>query len=362
MTSHSSHVNSQKQLSDIAEETGYSIATVSKVLNGRSDVAPETREVITHALKQAHYARRTNLSAKSSYIEVVLQSYDTVWSLEVLRSVLNSAKPYGLSVIATESGDRTHPDSDWINGVIRRAPYGVILVFSKLTSVEHKKLDEHHIPYVILDPAGNPNAADYSVQADDWTGGLAATRHLIELGHTRIGILTGPMSMLCSRARFDGYKAALDEAHLDFDPSVVREGTFNTLSSFKPAMSLLSQENRPSAIFGSSDLQCMALYEAARRLNISIPNDLSIVGFDDIQSAQFLSPQLTTVRQPIDLMAQSALEMISAQQKHQKTLTKRAILPTRLVVRDSTQTFIPQNTSASTPDSDLTTVCPHDRQ
>ncbi|WP_018143520.1 LacI family DNA-binding transcriptional regulator [Alloscardovia criceti] len=328
----------RKQLSDIALETGFSLATVSKVLNGRSDVASQTREIIAQALIDNHYVRRNNPSTQSEYIEVVLQSFDTVWSLEVLRGVLNAAKSLGLSVITTESGNRSHPDASWIDGVIRRSPHGVILVFSKLTNEEHKRLDEHHIPYVILDPAGNPNSQDSSVQADDWNGGLTATRYLIAQGHKDIGIITGPHTMLCSRARFDGYKAALAEADIEYNPAFTDEGDFTVDGALQVALKLLKDPNhRPTAIFGSSDLQCMGIYEAARQLNISIPEELSVVGFDDIQTAQYLSPQLTTVRQPIEDMAQAALQMIVKSHENPQDYTpQRAILPTVLIERDST--------------------------
>ncbi|KWZ75091.1 LacI family DNA-binding transcriptional regulator [Alloscardovia omnicolens] len=336
MTRHQSQ--RRKQLSDIAEETGFSLATVSKVLNGRSDVAPQTREIISRALEKNHYVRRNNPAAHSEYIEVVLQSFDTVWSLEVLRGVLKSAKKHGLSVITTESGSRTHPDDSWMDGVIRRGPYGVILVFSKLSAVEHSRLNEHHIPYVILDPAGNPSSQDSSIQADDWNGALEATRHLISLGHTQLGIITGPRSMLCARARLDGFKAALAEAGLEYYPRFTKEGDFTADGVIDSALDLLRDpQNRPTAIFGSSDLQCMGIYEAARQLNISIPYDLSVVGFDDIQTARYLSPQLTTVRQPIEDMAQAALDIIVNLHKGtQQHTSQRAILPTRLIVRDST--------------------------
>ncbi|WP_418969902.1 LacI family DNA-binding transcriptional regulator [Alloscardovia omnicolens] len=326
------------QLRDIANETGFSLATVSKVLNGRSDVAQETREIISQALEKHHYVRRNNPSSHSEYIEVVLQSFDTVWSLEVVRGILKAAKNLGLSVITTESGDRAHPDASWIDGVIRRSPYGVILVFSKLTATEHSRLDEHHIPYVILDPAGNPNSQDSSVQADDWNGALAATRHLIALGHTDIGIITGPRSMLCARARLDGFKAALEEAGLTYNPRFTREGNFTAAGALDVALDLLSNpDERPTALFGSSDLQCMGIYEAARKLNLSIPQDLSVVGFDDIQTARFLSPQLTTICQPIEDMAHAALRMIVHNQKNPQNFSaQRAILPTHLIVRDST--------------------------
>ena len=301
------------QLSDIAAQTGVSLSTVSKVLNGRMDVSKQTRQKVSEALKSSGYHRRKSGTKSNRYIEVVFESFDTIWSLEILRGVIRVAQKHDLSVITTESGDRTHPGDNWIDGVLRREPYGVILVFSDLTASDQSRLQEHQIPYIILDPSGDPSPNNMSVQADNWTGGLIATRHLIALGHTRIGIITGPMIMMCSRARLDGYNAGLAESGFTYDPSLVREGDFTTEGGRIQALSLLQDpQTRPTAIFGGSDLQCMGVYEAARSLRIRIPENLSVVGFDDIQTSQFMSPTLTTVKQPLQDMATAATRMIIA--------------------------------------------------
>lgn len=325
------------QLADIAERTGYSLATVSKVLNGRSDVAAGTRQIIEEALRDSGYTKRVSASKNRRLIETVFQNFDNIWSLEVLRGIVHEASAHEMSVVTTESGDRTHPDAKWIDGVLRRQPLGVVLVFSNLTESEKSRLQAFNIDYVTLDPAGDPSPDNLSVQADNWTGGLIATRHLLSLGHTRIGIITGPNSMLCSKARLDGYKAALDEHDIPFDPDLVREGDFSTAGGYLQGLSLLKNSaKRPTAIFAGSDLQSMGVYEAARTLDLKIPEQLSVIGFDDVQTAAHMGPALTTVRQPLQDMAAAAVRMI-IDKSHGQPIQNRSIYPTTLIVRDSTR-------------------------
>lgn len=324
-------------LADIAKKTGYSLATVSKVLNNRSDVSSKAKEIINTALQESGYERRPRTVKQRKLIEVVFQNFDSLWCLEVLRGALAAANERGLSIIVTESGDREHPGADWLSDMLQRAPYGVVLVFSDLTDNERELLRKHGIPAIILDPSGDPSSGNMSVQADNWSGGLLATRHLIQLGHTRIGIITGPMAMICSRARLDGYSTALAESGLTYDPDLVREGDFHTEGGLQQGLSLLKDpDKRPTAIFGGCDIQCMGIYEAARNLGLRIPEDLSVVGFDNIQTSQFMSPPLTTVMQPLQEMAAAAVQMI-ADQQNGRIIRKRETLPTTLIVRESTQ-------------------------
>ena len=214
----------------------------------------------------------------------------------------------------------------------------MVLVFSNLTESEKSRLQAFNIDYVTLDPAGDPSPDNLSVQADNWTGGLIATRHLLSLGHTRIGIITGPNSMLCSKARLDGYKAALDEHDIPFDPDLVREGDFSTAGGYLQGLSLLKNSaKRPTAIFAGSDLQSMGVYEAARTLDLKIPEQLSVIGFDDVQTAAYMGPALTTVRQPLQDMAAAAVRMIIDKSHGGRPIQNRSIYPTTLIVRDSTR-------------------------
>ena len=208
------------RLSDIAKETGYSLSTVSKALNGRADVSEATRQSINAVLKRYGYSRKATSAKSQRIIEIVFQDFDNVWALEVLRGAIREAKLHDLSVITTEGGNRQHPDSSWIDNMLRRQADGAILVFSNLTRIERDKLHSRGIPFVLFDPFGNPDPDTLSVQADNWTGGVIATRHLLALGHTNIGIITGPEEMMCSKARLDGYTSALAEHGIETDPEL----------------------------------------------------------------------------------------------------------------------------------------------
>lgn len=327
------------RLADIAHATGYSLATVSKVLNGRTDISETTRRIIDEALRDAGYRKRGQAQSSQRYVEVVFQDLDTIWALEALRGVMRETKLHDdISVITTESGTRRHPDNAWIEGVLRRRPLGVIFIFSNLTENEKTKLQPHGIPYVIFDPSGEPSIDDFSVQADNWTGGVLATRHLLALGHTRIGIITGPEEMMCSRARLDGYTSALAEQEIAVEPELITEGDFTTDGGYAQAMELLANPDRPTAIFAGSDLQAMGVYEAARQNGLRIPEDLSVVGFDDVQTAAFLGPALTTVRQPLHDMASASTRMLLDMVEGRPT-QHHVIMPTSLVVRNSTRSL-----------------------
>ena len=325
------------RLSDIAKETGYSLSTVSKALNGRADVSEETRQTINAVLKRYGYSRKATSTKSQRIIEIVFQDFDNVWALEVLRGAIREAKLHDLNVITTEGGNRQHPDSSWIDNMLRRQTDGAILVFSSLTRIERNKLHSRGIPFVLFDPFGNPDPDTLSVQADNWTGGVIATRHLLALGHTRIGIITGPEEMMCSKARLDGYTSALAEHGIEADPELITEGDFTTAGGYAQSISLLKRPNRPTAIFAGSDLQAMGVYEAARQLGLRIPEDLSVVGFDDVQTAAFLGPALTTVRQPLQDMARAAVRMLVEAPSTDDVIQPHIIMPTSLVVRNSTQ-------------------------
>ncbi len=198
----------------MAEEAGVSLSTISKVLNGRADVSPPTRARVEQLLADRGYRRRGGgrSESRAELIELVFHELDPIWSMELIGGVEQVAKEHGLSVVLTVSGSRHAPDPDWIEGVMRRRPVGVILVFSELAPEYRERLHSRAIPFVIVDPAGDPSPDAPSVGSANWSGGLAATRHLIELGHTRIAAITGPEDMMCSLARVDGYRSAMNSA------------------------------------------------------------------------------------------------------------------------------------------------------
>ena len=325
------------KLADIAKQTGYSLATVSKALNGKADISEAARQAIDKALKDNGYIRRVSPSRKQRTIEVVFRDFETIWALEVLRGIITEAKPHNINVMVAESGDRQHPDSSWVESIIDRQPIGAILVFSNLTDKERSMFQSHGIPFVVFDPSGNPALDDLSVQADNWMGGVIAIRHLLELGHKRIGIITGPQNAESAQARYSGYATALRRAGIQLDPELVAYGDYMPERGYECACQLLDlpAAKRPTAIFACNDVTALNVYRAARQRGLSLPADLSVVGFDNVYPAQYLYPALTTISQPFDMIARKAVDMI-LDARAGSVADHYLILPTRLVVREST--------------------------
>src|SRR5579863_4110770 len=165
--------------------------------------------------------------------------------------------------------------------------------------------------------------------------GLAATEHLLALGHRRIGAIAGPGDYLCSRARIDGYRSALERAGLPFDPSLVRHGDFYHEGGFIRGGELLDLATPPTAIFAGSDQQAFGVYEAARQRGLRVPQDLSVVGFDDLPVARWVSPPLTTVRQPLAEMGRAAAQMLGEIIEDRPLRSRRVELSTELIMRES---------------------------
>jgi LacI family xylobiose transport system transcriptional regulator len=323
-------------LAEVAEEAGVSLSTISKVLNARPDVSPGTRAKVETILEQNGYRRRGNERRDSNLLELVFHELDSAWSMEIIKGVETIARENGMSVVLTESGNRHAPGPEWISGVLRRRPVGVILVFSDLAPEHKQQLSSRDIPFVIIDPAGDPSPGVPSVGSANWAGGLAATRHLIELGHKRIAMITGPEDMMCSLARLDGFRSAMNSAGLTVDPALVRFGDFHVDGGRRIAAELLGRDEPPTAIFAGSDLQALGALEAARARGMRVPEDLSLVGYDDVPIAQWSSPSLTTVHQPLQRMAEEAGRLLLRIRDGGDAAGSRMDLATHLVVRNST--------------------------
>lgn len=327
--------NGRVTLAEVARVAGVSLPTVSKVLNGRADVSRVTRAKVERLLEEHGYRRRSRTSSQPALLELVFHELDSIWAMELIKGVEQVARDNRATVVLTVSGTRHTPGPEWLAGVLQRKPLGVVLVFSTLPQDVKRQLRAAAIPFVVVDPAGDPDPDVPSVGSANWAGGLAATRHLTAQDHERVAIITGPEDMLCSLARLDGYRSAMAMAGLEVDPRLIRFGDFHVQGGFEHAMSLLDGPDRPTAIFAGSDLQALGVLEAARVKGLHVPRDLSVVGYDDVPLAQWSSPPLTTVHQPLRRMAEEASRMLFHRDESGKA-AQRIELATHLVVRQST--------------------------
>ncbi|MDQ0425874.1 LacI family DNA-binding transcriptional regulator [Cellulomonas iranensis] len=324
-------------IAEIATLAGVSVPTVSKVLNGRADVAAATRARVEAILEEHSYRRRRGRgSGDPSLIDLVFHHIDNAWAQEVIKGVEDAAAARRVGVVLSELGGAHRPPQDLIDDILARRPLGVLLVLSTLDATQRHQLESRSIPFVVVDTFGEPPAGVPTVGSNNWNGGLIATRHLLALGHRRIGVIAGPPDVLCSRARVDGYRSALAEAGVEADPELVRWGDFHVTGGYEHGLRLLQRADRPTAIFAGSDYQCLGVMRAVRELGLSIPEDVSVVGYDDIPLAQWLGPSLTTVRQPLREMAGTATQMVLSLAAGERPANLRIDLATELVVREST--------------------------
>jgi DNA-binding LacI/PurR family transcriptional regulator len=323
-------------MAEIARLAGVSAPTVSKVVNGRSEVAAQTRALVEKVLREHGYQRRSRAGRPAPLLELVFHELAGVYPNQIITGVERIARQHKLAVVVSQSGGRQTPGRGWIEGVLTRRPTGVIAVFSDLSAEQRSELSSRGIPLVVLDPTGMPADDLPSVGATNWNGGLSATRHLIELGHRRIGVITGPDWALCSRARLDGYRAALDLAGVPIDPTLIRHGTFEIEDGLVHTAELRKLSDPPTAIFAFNDGMAIGVYHAANLAGLRIPHDLSVVGFDDYPLDKWLVPPLTTVRQSLGEMGAAAAGMVLDLARGRAPRANRLDLATELVVRQST--------------------------
>lgn len=321
---------------EIAELTGVSIATVSKVVNGKRDVGAQTRRLIEQVIEERGHRRQRRPSSTAPLIDVVFNVLRGEYAMEIVHGADRVAQQHRMAVVVSGLGGRQTPDDAWLDDLLRRRPAGVVFAFCTPTGAQYELLLDRGIHAVLLDPVAESENGCPSVAANNWRGGFDATRHLLDLGHRRIALIGGPGHALAGRARGDGYRAALDLAGVPFDPLLVREGNFQFEEGVVHTHDLLTRPDPPTAIFACSDRYAIGAYQAAHALNVRIPDELSIVGFDDIPPVAQLSPPLTTVKQPLVDMAGAAVTMVVTLAEGGTPTQRRLVYSTDLIVRSST--------------------------
>ncbi len=322
-------------LADIARAAGVSVATVSKVVNGRGDVAPQTRARVQELLRQHDYLApvfRHTEAIENPTIEVQFAGGLKSYVAETLEGIIDSAADSGASVVVSKASRAPH----WARDLVSAGRRAVIAVTSVYTTAHLKELARSGLPLVVLDPLHLPDSRVHSVGATNFAGGLAATRHLLSLGHRRIAYLGGPATAVCNQARMHGYRAAMEAEGAQVPDAYVRTGEFTHETGLSGAAALLALHEPPTAIFAGNDEIALGVVETARARGLRIPEDMSVVGFDDTSLARMASPPLTTVRQPLQEMGGAALRTALRLANGEKVESHHIELATELVVRAST--------------------------
>lgn len=330
-------------LSLVAETAGTSVPTVSKVLRGGTDVSAETRAKVMAAVRAVGYTRRGGAKIESvpdetglsNVLDLVVTHYEGSWANMVTAGVGREAAAAGLDVVLTLAD----PESDWVSRVLRRRGLGVIGALVDPTSPQFNALSAAGVPVVLIDPMTTPPAGAVSVSVANWDGGRTAAEHLLALGHKRMGVVAGHARHLFGRARVDGFRAAAHTAPDGGAAVAVAYGGWNAVKAAAATHTLLDREPGITAIFACSDEMALGVYEVLNTRGLRIPEDVSVIGFDDLPEAQVMSPRLTTVRQPSTELGATSVKLLmelSREKDGSVPPPARMELATELVVRSST--------------------------
>ncbi|MGY4645939.1 LacI family DNA-binding transcriptional regulator [Cellulomonas sp. URHB0016] len=330
-------------LADVATAAGVSPATASKALNGRLDVATSTRERVLAAVAELGYRAGSPAASGNARraLTVVFDIPASPYVLNVLQGVLASATDAHLDLLTRLAPDRAARTQRaaaraWIAEQRSSGAVGIVgLTLSEPDALLGAAADAG-LPFVMVDPVDARHRRMVSVGSSNWAGARAAADHLIALGHRRIAWVGGPETSDAARDRFHGYRAALDEAGIDLDPTLVRSDRFDVDTGVRHARDLLTMTAPPTAVMAADDEIAVGVLATAHRLGVQVPGQVSVVGFDDTPQAAWTTPALTTVRQDLDGMGRLAVQTVLAMSSGAHPPSRHVELATSLTVRDTT--------------------------
>ncbi len=322
---------------DVAEAAGVSVSTVSRVLNDKDDVASETYMRVQQVIDELGYvsslAARGMRSRRTNVIGLIMPDVCSLYSIAVMQGVNRAIAQMDYDLIIYTNGDvqknaSAAQESYYVSLLNGRVTDGVIVVTPAATNFPTVA------PVIAIDP-NNESPECPSIISTNRSGALQVMTHLTGLGHRRIGFITGRIELVSTNRRLQGYKDGLAAAGLPLDEDLIQIGDYTTQTAVGCTKNLLALDDPPTAIFASNDMSAMGVYQAAEELGVRIPDDLSVVGFDNLREAAFIRPALTTVDQSVAEMGYLAADMIVKLINGETLEYDPQKFPTKLVIRES---------------------------
>ncbi len=328
-------------LKDVAKEAGVSTTIVSRVLNNYGSFSQATKAGVLKAVEKLDYKpdaiARSLKTKQTKAIGVVISDVVTLFFTNLIRGVEDIANLSGYSVILCNSDEDHVKERNYLSALYERGVDGLIISPSRGNDAYLKKLARGGIPLVIVDRKIRGLRVP-TVTVDNETGVYEAVSYLIRLGHRRIGIITGLKGVFTSEARFAGYKRALEEYHLPLNPELIISGEYRREKAKKAAEKFLKMNNPPTALFVSNEPMTNGALLALRENKVKIPEEISIIGFDDPAWAPLTNPALTTVSQPsyaIGTLGCQALLERTRESSRDQISSEDIVLKTNLIIRES---------------------------
>lgn len=329
---------------DVAEKSGVSIATVSKVINNTGRISDKTRKKVLQIMEELDYQPSvvaSALSGKSTFtIGLTLPDLANPYFAELARAIEDEGRKHGFNVFICSTDNDVHKEEEYYQLFMKKRVDGIIMVSRDKQNVVVKKILNEKVPLVMI-AREILSAPVTSVMVDDYYGGMQAGLHLLQQGHRRIAVIAENLTELGSKERLRGCSDALKEAQLELDPKLVIEGGYSLESGKKATKELLQQKRRPTAVFACNDILAIGAIQAARESGLHVPEDLSIVGYDNTILATIIDPPLTTVAQPMNEIGERSVTLLVQQIQSKEMVRQRVMLMPDLIVRQSTKAISP---------------------
>src|SRR6202165_2812660 len=326
-------------MAEIAKEAGVSTTTVSKVLNGLPGVGASTRVRIRQLIEQNHYvqnhAARHLRKGQSFLIDLVIMRLEGGYDIGIMHGIQDALEESGYRLVVFSTNESEASERLWLRRLLDQSTDGVLLLLPYEQIGLADTLMAQGIPFVAIGDRNEPTTAFPTVGSTIWLGGYTATEYLISLGHRRIGIITFPLHLTTSRARLAGYREALERAGIPIDPALICEGSYLLGDGVQQTRYLLDQPDPPTAIFAGNDAQAAGVYQVLYEHNIRVPDQMSVIGFDDVMYTAQMSPPLTTIHQPLVEIGKMAVNMLLRLIAGQQLESNHVELATSLAVRKS---------------------------
>ncbi|MCM3791511.1 LacI family transcriptional regulator [Domibacillus indicus] len=322
---------------DVAEKAGVSISTVSKVLNNKGHLAEKTRKKVKATMLELNYQPSVVASVRKRIqtIGLLIPDIANPFMAEIARVIENHVKRYGYSLMICSTDNDLKNEVEYVSILKQKYTDGIIVATGLKREEAVKELIKADIPIALLS-RDVPSLAVNTVLVDDYLGGYEATNHLISLGHQKIAMITEDTTFSTLQARVNGYKKALEEAGLSYDKNLVLTNNTSLEEGKKSMLSLLKKVSPPTAVFASTESLAIGAMQGAHELNLNVPDEVSIIGFDDTVLSTICEPPLTTVAQPIEEMGEKAVELLIEEIEKKKASKQRVMLSPKLIVRKST--------------------------
>ncbi|MGM0652886.1 MAG: LacI family DNA-binding transcriptional regulator [Bacillota bacterium] len=301
-------------IKDIARRANVSDATVSRVINNSPNVKLQTREKVQRAIKDLNYypnsLARGMRSKKTNSIGLLLADITNPFYAETAKTIIERAGKHSYTVILCPTNNDISEQKKYIDVLLQRKVDGFIFASVHWDDSSLDAVMEAGVPYVLYNRKTSAYKKSNYVVLDNELGAYMAVEHLYKLGHRRIALIRGPHTFSTGKERSNGYLKALKEFGLPHNEELIVQGKYSEKESYDSAMKLFNSNNPPTAVFASNDLMALSVYDAALSCGLSVPRDIALVGFDDIEIASHRAIELTTVSQNRNMMAEIAFDTL----------------------------------------------------